>query len=157
MLDAFSRKFSAALLARYPEWASHIGTRANADGSQHLVVLVPRPIADDPVGGLAIGTAGSEVTVECGQHFHAHFDGPGDDAADGGAFAFVDRVLREEIVFARIQHGDLVLGGQALDPPAARAIIAGTAFPEWRGRTPADNAWLWSWRGTFDGRVTKAA
>lgn len=156
MLDDHSKRVSAALLARYPQWAANIGTRSNPDGTQHLVVTVPRPIEDDPVGGLVIDSENREITVECGQHYHDHFQNY-DSGVPGDLFEFLDEVVAEEIVFARMQRGDIVLGGRSLDPAAARALIGGGPWPELRGAIQPDTLWLWSWRGTFDARLHPAA
>jgi len=153
VLDPYSKAASAALLQRFPEWAVFVGSRANPDGSQHLVVAVPRPLPDDPVGGLVVDTAGGEMTVECGQHYHSHFDDQSGGQGWDEAFAFIAAILDESLVCARYERGGAALGGTTMTAKDAQALRAGKTIPEFLTRSGADSVWLWSWRGTADDRV----
>jgi hypothetical protein len=124
MLDDYSKEFADALFARFPEWRDASSTRRDRHGRAYLHVGVARPVDDDPVGGLAISTEDEEVTIECGRHWHGHFDWESfDDQLSSEVLDFLAGVLAEEHVFVRFQLGDSVLGGKRVDRATARALI----------------------------------
>jgi hypothetical protein len=152
MLDRFSQDVADALFLKYPEWRSLAATRQDGGGGGYLHLSVARPVEDDPVGGLTISTEDEEVTVQCGRHWHSHFDSPSE------ALDFIAEVLDERQVFARFQQGDSVLGGRSIGAAEAQTLIdtgppPGPFHP--RIKVVADAVSLWSWRGTYDATVRR--
>jgi hypothetical protein len=152
MLDSFSQDVADALFVKFPEWRGLATTRQDADGGEHLHLSVARPVENDPVGGLTISTKSEEATVQCGRHWHSHFD------TTSELLDFIAEVLDERQVFARFQQGDSVLGGRSVEPAAAKLLIA-TGPPSEpfhpRIKVVADTVSLWSWRGNYDATVKR--
>jgi hypothetical protein len=152
MLDPFSQGIADALFLKYPEWRDLAATRLDNEGNEYLHLRVARPVENDPVGGLTISTEDEEATVQCGRHWHSHFDTPAE------ALDFIDEVLDERRVFARFQQGESVLGGRSVDAATAKALIeTGPPSEPFHPRTKAvaDTVSLWSWRGTYDATVRR--
>jgi hypothetical protein len=158
MLDEYSRRFAEVFFTQFPEWRDAATIRRDHEGRAYLHIRLARPINGDPVGGLAISTENDEVTIECGRHWHGHFDWEPSDQLSSEVFAFLAEVFSEKQVFVRFEHRGGVVGGTKLDADMARDIIANRVPQQpLHPRFPVmpDTLSLWSWRGTFDKTVRR--
>lgn len=148
---AVSREFGDVLFARHPEWTQLREFRRNEDGTDYFTIHVPRPIPDDCVGGLTISTGDSEITIECGQHWHTHRGPPWSDV-----MSYIQAILDEELVFVRMMHDQRVLGARCVDADTARRLIdeGPKLAATWNSRLVPDRLNLWSWLGTYDAELS---
>jgi hypothetical protein len=141
-LDQFSKVFAQRLFSEYPDWIefAKFGNASGAD-LDYLVVEVPSPASADLARPLLIYTVGGEVSVGF-DYYHAHYFDQTMFPANSDVFAFIAKILSEEIAIGSGWDRDIWRGSWPIER-GEDPIFTTPLHPMTRIRVR-------SWRGNFD-------
>lgn len=143
-MDAFSRRISAELFDRFPEWRSLAESKREVDGTEYLLLRITPPEASKADRPLLITTSGREITVGF-DLYHSHFDSFVDDPettfGSESAQTFIEKILSEKVVVVSYWLGRQWLGSvqETANKPSREVRVS----------AQADRKRIRSWLGTF--------
>jgi len=107
-MDEFSKKVSAQIFSRFPEWEC-LAETANDEGVDVLSLKVPS-LSDDESCHLTIDTFQGEVTVSF-DAYHAHFC-----EFEGEALPFINQLISDDYAVVSYWRGEQWCGSTLLPP-----------------------------------------
>ena len=144
-LHPYARRFTEALLRRFPEWRLYVTAGCEEHGPRNALVTVPSPAG--PSLSICVDDEDAEIWWDM-WHFHAEDAEESDDARRAewpGTFSTLDDLLAERIMAGVAMQGDDWKGTRTLPADDENAWLEFITRPQPRDVT---RCYALSWRGT---------